>query len=98
MKTPFKKLQLVFVCLFSFILPVSLSASDKPAKNKKLKIVFMMGQSNMVGYAAPHTAWYITQPAYVPPAKLGTFKPRYFNWNHYWKGVANAVGSKEYMA
>jgi hypothetical protein len=58
----------------------------------------MMGQSNMVGYAAPKTAWYLTQPTYQPPAKLGTYKPRFFNWNNYWRGVTNTLGSEEYMA
>jgi hypothetical protein len=76
----------------------SLMAADKAEQKKKLKIVFMMGQSNMVGYSRPGTAWYLTQPAYVPPSEMGEKISRYFNWDHYWSGVRYAVGSEEYMA
>jgi hypothetical protein len=68
------------------------------SEKKPLKIVFMMGQSNMVGYSRPGTAWYLTQPAYMPPAELGSYKPRFFTWNHYWSGVNYALGSEEYIA
>lgn len=74
------------------------STAHAETETKPLKIVFMMGQSNMVGYSRPGTAWYLTQPAYVPPEKLGTYKPRFFTWNHYWSGVNYALGSEEYMA
>lgn len=79
-----------------FIACPMLSAEE--GQGKKLKVVFMMGQSNMVGYANPKTAWYITQPTYVPPKELGTYKPRFYNGNHYWGGVEYALGSEEYMA
>jgi len=88
----------MFMCLAIVMAGVSVMAADKAPEKKKLKIVFLMGQSNMVGYAAPRTAWYLTQPAYQPPAKLGTEKPRFFNDNHYWSGVRYALGSDEYMA
>ena len=78
--------------------PAASAASKDAVDNRKLKIVFMMGQSNMVGYASPGTAWYLTQPIYQPPAKLGTYKPRFFNWNHYWRGVTYTLGSEEFMA
>ena len=84
-----------WVAMLALACPVLSAQADE---SKKLKVVFMMGQSNMVGYAHPRTAWYITQPAYVPPAELGTYKPRFFNWNHYWSGVRYALGSEEFMA
>ena len=76
-----------------------LTAGEAAGNKQKLKIVFLMGQSNMVGYARPETAWYLTQPMYVPPAKLATYKPRYFDWGFYWSGVKYAYGdSDEYNA
>ena len=69
------------------------------SEKKPLKIVFMMGQSNMVGYSRPGTAWYLTQPAYMPPAEVGEKTSKYFNWDHYWSGVRYAYGdSEEYSA
>jgi len=91
------KMKHSLIAALAVLLTFACGASAE-ADNKKLKIVFMMGQSNMVGYAAPETAWYLTQPAYQPPAELGTYKPRFFNWNHYWRGVTYALGSEEYMA
>ncbi len=57
--------------------------SDK----KKLKIVFLMGQSNMVGYSMPKTAWYLTQPMYVPPAETATTKGDAYGDTFYWQGL-----------
>jgi len=70
-------------------------ASPKAAANKqKLKIVFLMGQSNMVGYSHPLTAWYLTQPMYVPPPEVATAKSRYYNPEYfYWKGLDFASGN-----
>lgn len=90
--------------LLRFFLTVSIalltagSGLAAESEKKPLKIVFMMGQSNMVGYSRPGTAWYLTQPTYFPPAEVGTYKSRYFAWNHYWSGVKYALGSEEYMA
>lgn len=92
----FSRLKL-FIAFFIVLLTAGNSLAAESEK-KPLKIVFMMGQSNMVGYAKPDTAWYVTQPAYVPPAELGTYKPRFFTWNHYWSWVRYAYGSEEYMA
>ena len=65
----------------------------------KLKIVFLMGQSNMVGYSHPRTAWYLTQPMYLPPPKTATAKTRYYNGGYfYWQGVRFAYGSEEFNA
>lgn len=67
---------------------------------KKLKVVFLMGQSNMVGYSQPYTAWYMTQPMYLPPAKVATAKTKYFDEGaFYWQGLDFAEGnSSEYNA
>ena len=62
-------------------------SEKKPLKKEKLQIVFCFGQSNMVGLAQAKTAWYLTQPQYVPPREIATEKSRYFNWNFYWNGV-----------
>jgi hypothetical protein len=71
-----------------------LTAADKPAR--KLKVVVLMGQSNMVGYAHPSTAWYLTQPMYVPPAKIATIKSETFNSGQfYWQGVHFAHGDTD---
>ncbi len=68
--------------------------STAPANSRKLKIVVLMGQSNMVGYAHPRTAWYLTQPVYAPPPKTATVKGQF-----YWSGVGFARGdSEEYNA
>jgi hypothetical protein len=65
--------------------------------NKKLKIVFMMGQSNMVGHFNPSTAWYLTQPIYTPPPKTATVKSQDFDWEYfYWTGLRFANGSAAY--
>ncbi|NQT18096.1 MAG: hypothetical protein HQ592_00210 [Planctomycetes bacterium] len=76
------------------------AASKAPVNKKKLRIVFLMGQSNMVGYAHPCTAWYLTQPIYVPPHKTATVKSKLYNpGQFYWQGVSFARGnSEEYNA
>jgi len=74
-------------------------ASKTPPNPKKLKIVFLMGQSNMVGYASPETAWYLTQPMYIPPRDVALAKPRYYDGgSFYWQGVAYAHGPEEFNA
>jgi hypothetical protein len=75
-------------------------AADEGGSKKKLKIVFLMGQSNMVGYSRPGTAWYLTQPMYIPPAEMATVKSRFYNGgNFYWSGLHFAQGdSEEYNA
>ncbi|MHC4248730.1 MAG: sialate O-acetylesterase [Planctomycetota bacterium] len=78
------------------------TAGDPPdarANSAKLKIVFLMGQSNMVGYSSPRTAWYLTQPMYVPPPKTALAKSRYYDGGYfYWQGVSFASGSEEFNA
>ena len=78
------------------------TAGDPPkarVNSKKLKIVFLMGQSNMVGYASAHTAWYLTQPMYVPPRDAALAKSRYYDGGYfYWQGVSFAYGSEEFNA
>jgi hypothetical protein len=75
------------------------AASKAPADKKKLKIVFLMGQSNMVGYSHPRTAWYLTQPMYAPPPKMALAKSRYYDAGYfYWQGVSFAYGSDEFNA
>lgn len=65
-------------------------------KKEKLQIVFCFGQSNMVGLADVRTAWYLTQPSYVPPRELILEKTEKFDWNNlYWQGVRNFDGPQE---
>lgn len=72
------------------------SLGAEEAQKKKLKIVFLMGQSNMVGYAHPSTAWYLTQPLYVPPAKTAAVKSEGYNSGQfYWSGLSFARGDSE---
>lgn len=66
-----------------------LSAEGNP---KKLKIVFLMGQSNMVGYSTPRTAWYLTQPMYVPPVATATARGKYYDESFYWQGLEFGSG------
>ena len=74
-------------------------AAEPTTTKKPLKIVIMMGQSNMVGHCDPRTAWYLTQPVYAPPAKLATVHGPNFDWDEfYWSGAIFATGSKEYVA
>lgn len=70
------------------------SAAEK-TKKEKLQIVFCFGQSNMVGLAAVPTAWYMTQPQYVPPREATVVKSRYFDWNFYWSGARYYQGPKK---
>ncbi len=63
------------------------AAAAEKIKKEKLQIVFCFGQSNMVGLAAVPTAWYMTQPQYVPPREATVVKTRYFDWNFYWTGA-----------
>lgn len=73
---------------------VSVSQGN-PLKKEKLQIVFCFGQSNMVGLADVKTAWYLTQPQYIPPKDITTMKSRFFNWNFYWSGVRYYEGPRK---
>ena len=76
---------------------ISSSADEKSAiKKEKLQIVFLFGQSNMVGLADARTAWYLTQSQYAPPREVAVKKSRYFNWeNFYWSGLLYYKGPEE---
>lgn len=76
---------------------ISASAEEaKPLKKEKLQIVFLLGQSNMVGLAEIGTSWYLTQPQYVPPRELLMQKSDSFDWNNFfWQGVRYYQGSPE---
>ncbi len=75
------------------VLSLAASAAEapseaKPLKKEKLQIVFLMGQSNMVGLAEIGTSWYLTQPQYVPPKEPLMKKSDTFEWNNFfWQGV-----------
>ena len=81
----------------TFVVFASLSsAGEKPAiKKTKLQIVFLFGQSNMVGLADARTAWYLTQPQYIPPREVAVMKSRFFDWNFYWSGLRYYKGPEE---
>ncbi|MDX1565339.1 MAG: hypothetical protein R3236_08045, partial [Phycisphaeraceae bacterium] len=91
---------LLLACLALQLAGTTLPAAQKDGKKQKLKIVFLMGQSNMVGHAHPRTAWYLTQPVYAPPAKTATVKSSGYNHRQfYWNGLTFARGdSEEYNA
>ena len=91
---------LLLACLALLVTNASLAAGEKTGSKKKLKVVVLMGQSNMVGYAHPRTAWYLTQPIYAPPSKTATVKSRLYSPSQfYWQGVSFARGdSEEYNA
>ena len=91
------KFLLAYAALLMAVSPLSLA---EEADRKKLKIVVLMGQSNMVGYAHPRTAWYLTQPMYVPPPKTAEVKSEGYNAGQfYWSGLSFARGnSEEYNA
>lgn len=72
--------------------------AQQKIKKEKLQIVFCFGQSNMVGLATVPTAWYMTQPPYVPPREQSIAKTRYFDWNFYWSGVDYYKGPKADLA
>lgn len=62
--------------------------AEPQLKKGKLQIVFLFGQSNMVGSGHIRTAWYLTQPQYVPPYELVAAKTRYFDWSSlFWQGL-----------
>lgn len=70
-------------------------AAETKLKKEKLQIVFCFGQSNMVGLADVSTAWYMTQPTYIPPREASLLKPRYFDWNFYWSGIRYYKGPRK---
>jgi hypothetical protein len=87
--------------LASMVLLVAHSGLKAQESDRKpLKIVFLIGQSNMVGYAHPRTAWYLTQPLYVPPTGTATVKSDGYNGGQfYWSGLMFARGdSAEFNA
>jgi alpha-galactosidase len=49
----------------------------------------------MVGLAAVPTAWYLTQPPYVPPKEVSLQKTRCFDYNFYWSGVNYYQGPRK---
>jgi hypothetical protein len=68
----------------------------KPLAKEKLQIVFLLGQSNMVGLADIGTSWYLTQPQYVPPREEFMKKSESFDWNNFfWQGVRYYQGPPE---
>ncbi len=82
------------VALVAACTTLSSTAAEK-VKKEKLQIVFCLGQSNMVGLAAVPTAWYMTQPQYVPPREATILKTQYFDWNFYWSGARYYQGPKK---
>lgn len=94
------KIQVLLVVLAVIVMSNPLTAADETADKRRLKVVVLIGQSNMVGYAHPSTAWYLTRPLYVPPEKTATVKSKDFNQSQfYWQGVNFASGdSDEYNA
>ncbi|MBT8036725.1 MAG: hypothetical protein KJO21_04185 [Verrucomicrobiae bacterium] len=87
---------LILPCLLAALVALSASAEQK-IKKEKLQIVFLLGQSNMVGLADARTAEYLTEPAYVPPKEIVTKKSENFDWqNLYWQGARTFKGPQKY--
>jgi len=94
---------ILFIATLTVLGTSSARAAEAPPKakasKKKLKIVFLLGQSNMVGYSEPRTAWYLTQPMYIPPRESALAKSRYFNEGYFfWQGIKYGYGSEEFNA
>jgi hypothetical protein len=88
----------VMMALMALSLAAGCQATGTTApklKKEKLQIVFCFGQSNMVGLADVSTAWYMTQPTYIPPREATLLKPRFFNWNFYWSGIRYYKGPRK---
>lgn len=91
------KLTKLFSLSLLFALGSPLYAEDtaKPS-DQPLKIVFLLGQSNMVGMAKIDTAWYLTQPQYQPPREAMVKRSKTYDWTDlYWAGVQHFDGAKE---
>ena len=94
-RTPHRSATVVALSLLAFTLPAS-AAEPPPLKKEKLQIVFLLGQSNMVGLADIGTSWYLTQPQYVPPKEELMKKTDVFEWNNFfWQGVRYYQGPAE---
>lgn len=88
--------KLILPCLFACLVSLPAGAEQK-LKKDKLQIVFLMGQSNMVGLANPSTAVYLTEPAYVPPKDIVSQKSEFFDWNNlYWQGARTFKGPQKH--
>ena len=75
--------------------PLHAEEAIKPS-GQPLKIVFLMGQSNMVGMAKIDTAWYLTQPQYHPPREAMVKRSKTYDWTDlYWAGIQYFDGAKE---
>ena len=93
--TPYRSAAVVALSLLSFTHPAT-AAEPAPLKKDKLQIVFLMGQSNMVGMADIGTACYLAQPQYTPPREVILKKTESFDWNNlYWQGVRYYQGPHE---
>jgi Carbohydrate esterase, sialic acid-specific acetylesterase len=102
-KVAYRNDSILTIVTLAALLVIGTYAADKvdnaPAKQKKLKVILMMGQSNMVGYFNPRTAWYLTQPIYLPPSKTATARSQDFDWDcFYWGSIRFATGSEEFKA
>jgi len=90
------KIKLILAGLLVGLLAVPATAETK-LKKEKLQIVFLMGQSNMVGLAEPDTAVYLMESAYVPPKDFVTKRSEFFDWpNLFWQGVRTFKGPHRY--
>lgn len=68
----------------------------KPIKKEKLQIVFLFGQSNMVGLADIKTAQYALEPQYVPPKDFCLRRPEMMEWGTlFWDGLKTFKGPQE---
>lgn len=86
----------LFACLVAGLVALPATAEQNIEK-EKLQIVFLMGQSNMVGLAEIDTTRYLTEPAYVPPRDILTRRSDVYNWmDLYWQGMNTFKGPQKY--
>ena len=86
----------MIVCLLAAMAASPCLAAETRIKRDKLQIVLLLGQSNMVGLGSVRTAWYLTQPQWVPPREAALRRSRYFDWgNFYWSGLRYYVGPRK---
>ncbi len=65
-------------------------------KKEKLQIVFLFGQSNMVGLADIKTAQYALEPQYVPPKEYCLQRSEIMEWGTlFWDGLRTFKGPQK---
>ena len=71
-------------------------ADESKIKKEKLQIVFLFGQSNMVGLADIKTAQYALEPQYAPPKEYCLRRSKIMEWGTlFWDGLRTFKGPQK---